>query len=362
MGATARPATAWRTMDELVSDFVIEAADSLAGLQGGVAALGRRPDDMAAARDMLRRLHGLKGLCGFIGLNRAEAVCHAAESLLTAFERGGAARPWPSLSLLAAGVERLSHLVGEVARSGVEPHGCDHDLITALELAALGAPVASTHVSSPDNMAVAPVLNPASRERRAPPPWRGLDGLARALGDRLSKRIDLSVSGEDLRVIASASGPIRNALVALVRNACDHGVEAPHERREAGKPAMARLHVRLARTDDGGVIDVTDDGHGVDPQRLRDEAVAGGLMTAAAAAALSDEAAQDLVFASGMSTSQTLDTLSGRGLGLDLVRREIQSLGGQVEMRSEPGRGARFSLILPAAVLASAAQRRLAAA
>lgn len=352
-------------MDDLISDFAIEAAEALAELQAGVAALALRREVVGPATEMLRRLHGLKGLCGFVGCPRSESLAHSAESLLDALVQSEPPPAWAALGLVGDVVARLAELIGAVSRTGHEPEGSDEALITALELSAAslrGVAYDPASVPAPSVVRGLPVglaaVAAESGERRARSPWCGLDTLARALGDRLGKRIDLVVGGDDLRMSLNAAPRLRSALIALVRNACDHGVEAPAERRAVGKPPLSVLQLTIRRTARGCAIDLIDDGRGVDPNRLRDACRAHGLGDARALATLADADVQQLVFSPGVTTAQSLTALSGRGLGLDLVRGEVEALGGGVEMVSAPGRGARFTLTLPASALATAADRR----
>ena len=330
-------------MDDLLSDFVVEAAEALAGLQAGLASLTLRRGDVNAVPDMLRRLHGLKGLCGFVGLPQAEAVAHAAEGLLAVAAQAPQVPDSVTLRMIAEMIGRLGQLIGEATLRQIDHQTADRDMIGALGV-------------------IVDDLQPPRADRRVRAPWCGLDALARGLGDRLGKRIDLVVGGDDVRIALSAAPAVRTALIALVRNACDHGVEAPEARRAAGKPSHAILHVTVRRSGDGVAIDVSDDGRGVDTGKVRERFAALGHADAGSAAALSDTEAQHLIFAPGLSTAETLTALSGRGLGLELVRREVESLGGAVQMSSTPGNGCRFTLELPTSALAGPAARRLAAA
>ena len=330
-------------MDDLLSDFVVEAAEALAGLQAGLASLTLRRGDVNAVPDMLRRLHGLKGLCGFVGLPQAEAVAHAAEGLLAVAAQAPEVPDTVTLRLIAEMIGRLGQLIGEATLRQIDEEAADADLIGALDV-------------------IVADMQPTKGDRRVRAPWCGLDTLARGLGDRLGKRIDLVVGGDDVRIAPSAAPAVRTALIALVRNACDHGVEEPPARREAGKPSRAILHVTVRRDGEGVAIDVMDDGRGVDTGKVRERFAALGRAGSDGGAALSDSEVQNLIFAPGLSTAETLTALSGRGLGLELVRREVESLGGAVQMNSTRGLGCRFTLELPKSVLASPGARRLAAA
>jgi two-component system chemotaxis sensor kinase CheA len=327
-------------MDDLVSDFVLEAAETLAGLQTGLSALSLRRADVDTIPDMLRRLHGLKGLCGFVGLPQAEAVAHAAEDLLSIAHKAPHVPDSVTLGMIAEMIGRLGQMLSAAAQQHLKYDGDDEELVTALEV-------------------IVTDMQPVRLERRTRAPWCGLDTLARALGDRLGKRIDLVVGGDDLRIDMAAAPAVRTALIALVRNACDHGVEPPSERRARGKPTLSILHLTVRHTEGGVAIDMIDDGRGVDAHKVRARFFALGGTEAASEAGLS---AHEMLFTPGLSTAETLTALSGRGLGLDLVRREVERLGGDIEMDSNPGRGCRFTLALPHTVLASPTARRRAAA
>lgn len=343
-------------MDDLISDFVVEAAERLAGLQGGLARLANGPNPSAAA-EMARRLHGLKGVCGFVGFSRAETLSHAAEGVFAALAQTDLR---PASTDLASGADALARLGEILAYAGEhrrEPPACDAELIGALDAAAvrLGGP--SLIARSGASVALLPT--PAepmqfAADRRARAPWIGLDTFARSLGDRLGKRIDLVVGGDNLQFAQEATPALRTALIALVRNACDHGVETPSERRSAGKSPQGVLHLTVRRTANGAAIDLVDDGRGVDPAQLR--------ARFPQADGLDDLAVQAMVFTPGVSTAEAVTTLSGRGLGLELVRREIEALGGAVELSSVPRRGCRFSVHLPQSAVALPVSRRAAAA
>jgi two-component system chemotaxis sensor kinase CheA len=137
----------------------------------------------------------------------------------------------------------------------------------------------------------------------------------------------------------------------LVRNAIDHGIESPEGRRAAGKPPAGRLTLAFHRDRDLIVATLTDDGQGLDPDKLRQTAQQRGLMPAQALAALSDAAALRLIFLPGFSTAATVTELSGRGVGMDAVQAAVAKLRGAVEIVSARGQGATFRLTLPAHTL-----------
>jgi two-component system chemotaxis sensor kinase CheA len=175
----------------------------------------------------------------------------------------------------------------------------------------------------------------------------GFPRAARDLAKEQGKEVDCVVKGGDTGVDKTILLSLNDPMVHLLRNAVDHGVEPPEEREKAGKPRVARLTIS-ARTD-GDLLAVTveDDGRGIDPQRIRAAAVRKGLVGEAQAAGLSARAAVDLIFQAGFSTREEAGEVSGRGVGLDVVRKKVTGLGGSVVVDSEPGKGTRFVLRMP---------------
>jgi two-component system chemotaxis sensor kinase CheA len=169
--------------------------------------------------------------------------------------------------------------------------------------------------------------------------------LVRDLGATTGKDVALDVSGEDTELDKTVIERLADPLTHLVRNAIDHGLESPERRRAAGKPPTGR--VRLAAWQQGGSVylDVADDGAGLDRARIRARAEANGLV--APGDVLADDDVLALIFRPGFSTAPELTELSGRGVGMDVVRRSVEALGGTITMETTPGVGTRFRLKLP---------------
>ncbi|MFY0568070.1 hybrid sensor histidine kinase/response regulator [Archangium lansingense] len=172
---------------------------------------------------------------------------------------------------------------------------------------------------------------------------RAVRDIARAQG----KEVDLVIENADLGVDRSMLADVRDALVHLLRNGVDHGLETPDDRRMLGKPSAGRLRIRVRADGDMLSIEVDDDGRGMDPQKLREVAVRKGLLTESQAAALSEREAIELVFRAGFSTRQEITDISGRGVGMDVVKKKVESLGGSVGIVSRLGRGSAITLRLP---------------
>ena len=169
--------------------------------------------------------------------------------------------------------------------------------------------------------------------------------LVRDLSHRLGKQIRLKMTGEQTELDKTVLEKIGDPLVHLVRNSIDHGIEMPDARVEAGKPAEGTVHLNAFHKGGSITLEVSDDGKGLDKNRIREKAISRGLVDARDN--LTDEQINDLIFLPGFSTAEATTDLSGRGVGMDVVRRNIKELGGSIELKSETGKGTRFVINLP---------------
>ncbi len=175
----------------------------------------------------------------------------------------------------------------------------------------------------------------------------GFGRLVRDLARKLGRQIELVVVGEDTAVDRDILDRMEAALNHMVRNSVDHGIEDPQTRAAAGKPERGRI--RLEARHAAGVLSLTiaDDGRGIDVAKIRALVAARGLLDERSAAALTDAQAIEYIFMSGFSTAPEVTEISGRGVGLDVVRSTVQELGGSVRTLTEPGRGTTFHIQLP---------------
>lgn len=172
---------------------------------------------------------------------------------------------------------------------------------------------------------------------------RAVRDLAHAQG----KQIELVVENTNAGVDRSMVADVRDALVHLIRNAVDHGIESPEARASLGKSEQGQIHLRARADGDLLAVQVEDDGRGIDPERLRQVAVERRLLTQSQAAALSEREAMELIFKAGFSTRESVSDVSGRGVGMDVVRRKVEALGGSVAVTSRIGRSTTVWLRLP---------------
>jgi two-component system chemotaxis sensor kinase CheA len=176
-----------------------------------------------------------------------------------------------------------------------------------------------------------------------------LGRTAREVSARLGKPVRLEVSGSEERVDRGLLERLLDPLVHLVRNAVDHGLETGEERRGRDKPEEGLLRLDIHRESEALLVSLEDDGKGIDVELIRQAAVEKGLFTPSEASLLDRARLLDLLTAPAFSTRREVSDVSGRGVGLDVVRSSVESLGGHLEMSSEPGRGSRFTLVVPSA-------------
>jgi two-component system chemotaxis sensor kinase CheA len=169
--------------------------------------------------------------------------------------------------------------------------------------------------------------------------------LAREVADMTGKRVKLVMEGEGTEVDKTVIERLTDPITHMLRNAIDHGLEDPEGRAAAGKPPEGVVRLRALHRGGRIVIELQDDGRGINRPRVRGIAVDKGLITEDAI--LSDEEIDNLIFLPGFSTAEVISDISGRGVGMDVVRRSIQGLGGRISINSEPGKGSKFTMSLP---------------
>ena len=171
--------------------------------------------------------------------------------------------------------------------------------------------------------------------------------LVRDISRKLSKSIELVIEGEDTEADKNVLESLADPLIHMVRNSLDHGIETPEDRIAAGKPEKGVLRIAARHENDFVVIEVSDDGKGIDARRVKAKALQTGLISAERAEQMSDQDAANLVFAAGFSTNEEVSDLSGRGVGMDVVRSAVLKAGGDVSLRTTLGVGTSVTVRLP---------------
>ena len=386
-------------MDELLREFLTETGESLAVLDTELVAL-ERDSAPASLQNIFRLVHTIKGTCGFLSLPRLEALAHAAETVLSRLRDGEIALRPETVSLVLAALDRIKLILASLEATGAEPAGDDHALIHRLDevtpqrgsppsaLLAGDMPASAALTSIRVNLdlletmmatvselvltrnqllqilrrhgesefeaplqrlsQVTGVLQDSVMRARMQPvgnAWSKLPRLVRDLARDLDKEIALDLSGAETELDRQLLEMIRDPLTHMVRNSADHGLESPAERAKAGKPATGRISLSARHERGKIVISVADDGRGLDVAKIRATARALGL--AGEAEPLSEQQIRRFIFHPGFSTAAAVTNLSGRGVGLDVVRANIERIGGSVDVASEAGRGTCFTVTIP---------------
>jgi two-component system chemotaxis sensor kinase CheA len=230
----------------------------------------------------------------------------------------------PQLAELAESLGRLSRVTDE---AGGELEGA---------LATLGAAVGQLR-ERVMKLRMVPIARLFTKHQRT----------VRELGQALGKRVVLELVGQETELDKVLVEALEDPLVHLVRNAVDHGIESPEKRRAAGKPDVGTIVLAARQRGGSIVIELRDDGAGIDVERVKQKAIEKGVIDAREAATLDDRGARELIFRPGFSTADAVTDVSGRGVGMDVVRASVAALKGSIEVRSELGLGSTFELRLP---------------
>lgn len=483
-------------MEDLLQDFLQEAADLLSDVDNKLVDLERMPEDRGLLNDIFRGFHTIKGGAGFLNATELVTLCHLTENLFDRLRNGEIHLTPELMDIIMAATKGVREMFGELSQ-GVQPQPADGHVLSALHgalsdeppVAAAAEPVinqtaapmatpsaggepdwavlhaAATGQPAPvvqaaqvaevmprEDVKAAPVVAPAAPSvpavageavspfgRRATDKPGGaavgrrveerarentirvdtsrldqvlnLSGeigltknrltslradilagkrdsetlhaldqavsqldllvsdlqnsvmktrmqpigrlfqkyprIARDLARQLGKDVELVLAGEETEVDKTMIEDLADPLIHLIRNAVDHGVEMPTERQAAGKPAKSLVRLEARQEGDHIVLIIADDGKGMSAERIRAKAVEKGLISEEEANTLDERQSLNLIFLPGFSTKTQISDVSGRGVGMDVVKTNIQKLNGSIEIRSEPGKGSVFIISLP---------------
>ncbi|MGV2497093.1 chemotaxis protein CheA [Pelagerythrobacter aerophilus] len=393
-------------MDDLLADFVAETREMLQAIEGEIVAWEADPADRERLDAIFRFVHTVKGNCGFFDFPRLERLSHAAESALSEVRAGRRRASSTLVTAVLAVIDRITDMIEAIDAGEELPEGGDDMLIDALEpgrdepdsemiqageqTSPRAARTGNTRsirlpvelldrvMSGVSDMVLArnelarrlrdhgadPALQApferlstildevregATRMRmqRLEHLFGALPRMVRDLSAELGKQVMIDLEGGDVELDREMIESVRDPLTHILRNAVDHGVEPPAERLAAGKREIGIIAVSARRTGNRITIAVSDDGRGIALDKLAKKAVAAGVASAADVAAMTGEQKLDLIFAPGLSTADTVSQVSGRGVGMDVVRANVEKFGGSVSVSSKEGRGTIVFLHLP---------------
>ncbi|MBI4874101.1 MAG: chemotaxis protein CheW [Acidobacteria bacterium] len=394
---------------ELLADFILESREHLTSIEQRLLTLEREPADTDAIHSVFRGFHTIKGLAGFLEFPAIREVAHEVETALNLAREGQLAITPAVVDVVLESVDYLSRAIAAVEAGEGCDRMPGHDgllgKVRALVAVEPGAPVETAPQAESDarrpaaaaeslsvrvdtgkldylmemvgEMVIAQSLvrhSPALAAASDPKLQRDLAQLARItsevqrtamamrmipvgqlfqrvarqvrdLSRKVGKQVELVTRGEDTELDKTIAEALADPLMHMVRNAIDHGIESEDVRTAAGKAAQARITLSAHHRAGQIVIEVADDGRGLDTQKILAKARARGLVEDGAR--LPDADIFRLILEPGFSTADQVTDMSGRGVGLDVVRKQVEKLRGRIEIRSQAGRGTDFTLKLP---------------
>ncbi|MTJ80953.1 MAG: response regulator [Telmatospirillum sp.] len=460
-------------MDDLLSEFLTETAESLAVLDVELVKLEQNPEPQILS-NIFRLVHTIKGTCGFLGLPRLEAVAHAGENVLGKFRDGELSVTPAAVTLILSCLDRIKTILAHIETTESEPEGDDKDLIAQLNATAEGklhleeaAPAAApapapAAAPEPEPRAAAPEPEPeppaAAAQPEAPPEavvpapvphepdhvpaavpqavvpatstapvateapkesavaaqtirvnvellenlmtlvselvltrnqllqmvrgnddsefatplqrlshittdlqegvmktrmqpignaWAKLPRIVRDLSVEMNKKIDLQMIGAETELDRQVLELIKDPLTHMVRNSADHGLESTNERRLIGKPEVGKIVLNAYHEGGHIIIEISDDGRGLNIPRIRQKVLGNGLATESELEQMNDQQVAQYIFRAGFSTAEKVTSVSGRGVGMDVVRTNIEKIGGTIELKTQQGRGTSFIIKIP---------------
>ncbi|WCT74569.1 chemotaxis protein CheW [Sphingomonas naphthae] len=392
-------------MDDLLTEFIAETRETMEALAGEVVAWEAAPGDRERLDAIFRFVHTVKGSCGFLDLPRLGKLSHAAEDVLADVR---ANRRMPDARLVSAVlgvIDRIGELTDAMETGVAVSHHEDEQLIAAL--AEQAGPADAPEGATPNtvqpstartmarsirlpvdlldrmmagvsdlvlarnelgrklrdgndetgteaaferlSLTIGEIREAITRTRmaRIDNLFSALPRLVRDLCADLGKRVSLDIDGGDVELDREMIEMIRDPLTHIVRNAIDHGIELPEVRERTGKPAAGRLRIGARQSGNQILIDVIDDGRGVDADRLLEKALMAGQVSTDQALQMNWQQKLELMFLPGLSTAGAVTAISGRGVGMDVVRANIERIGGLVDIESRVGAGLKLTLRVP---------------
>lgn len=302
---------------ELLPVFLEEANELYPQISNALQAWRAQPDDVQMQRKLQRILHTFKGSARMTGVMRMGEIAHQIEDRIT-----GA----PHSPVFWAGLENDLHQIS--------------NMLEQLQ-SSLGATVASDSADAEEDA----VAHPATELVPFSHVSRRLYRVARQTGKELGKKVNLELQGSEVKLERGLLEKITAPLEHMLRNAIDHGLELAKERQTRGKSPMGEIRLSLRHEKNEVIFEISDDGAGLDIVRLREKGVERGLLQADEV--VSEREIMPLIFVTGLSTANSITKISGRGVGMDVVRSEIAALSGNIEIFSERGKGTRFVIHIP---------------
>jgi two-component system chemotaxis sensor kinase CheA len=391
-------------IDDDIEAFLVESYENLDAIERNIIDLEKVPPSGEVLVGIYRSLHTLKGNCGFLPFPKLESLAHAAESLLSRLRDRQLTITPGIISTLLQTIDTIRQILAEIKATRHEGDRNYAELIQALTNLQETEPVVIPSVDSEAedstltasesyirvnvalldqlmdlvgelvltrnqaiafsdkfhdgtftttcqrlNLITADLQAGVMKTRLQPISsiWQKFPRVIRDLAIASGKQVQVEMIGVDIEIDKSIIEAIKDPLTHLVRNCIDHGIEFPAERSAKGKPPQGRIFLRAFHESGKVNIEIGDDGRGINPERLKQRSQQLGLVSATQAANMSDLEAINLIFLPGFSTSEQVTSLSGRGVGMDIVKNNIEKINGSIEISTQPGQGTTFKIKMP---------------
>jgi two-component system chemotaxis sensor kinase CheA len=397
-------------MDELIADFLVETSDSLQILDNELVELENRPQDIELLNSIFRVMHTIKGTCGFFGMSKLASVAHAGENIMDKLRNKQLSVNSEIISSILEVVDVIKEIVSHIKdNQGTEPDKDYSSFIEKINNVAVAKDI--IRVNSSEEVASYPevesldhlgpqsikvsvelledmmeivselVLNrnqliqldrnigdnrfslsvqrlntittslqEAIMKTRMQPissAWVKLPRMLRDLSKELNKKIKLVMIGSDTELDRQLIESIKDPLVHMIRNAADHGIELPTDRLAAGKPEEGTITLNAYHQGGHIIIEVSDDGFGVRIKKVKNKILKNNLATEKELEEMSDMQVKQFIFKGGFSTAEVVTGVSGRGVGMDVVKNNIEDIRGTIELNSIEGKGSCFVIKIP---------------
>ncbi|MBN9657349.1 MAG: chemotaxis protein CheW [Acidobacteria bacterium] len=393
---------------EVIKEFLIESSENLSRLDRELVELEQNSCEPELLAGIFRTFHTIKGTCSFLGFTRLESVAHQAENVLCRLRAFELELTPELISLILRAVDAMRIHLASIESEGKEAETSDGELCRQMQAAAEeGKPASARPVTEAEaapprgqngvadsairvdvhlldtlmnlvgelvltrnqilqftssqegaalnsssqrlNLITSELQESVMKTRMQPigVVWNKIPRLVRDVAMACGKRISLEMEGAGTELDKTIIEAIKDPITHIVRNCCDHGIEKPQLRKSRGKPIEGRLTLRAFHEGGQVIIEIADDGAGVDVEAVKAKAINAGLLRAAQAESLSEREALNLLFEPGLSTARTVTNVSGRGVGMDVVRTNIERIGGAVEVASQLGAGTTIRLKIP---------------
>jgi two-component system chemotaxis sensor kinase CheA len=412
--------------NDILLEFLAESRENMDQMERDLVAWEKKPSERALLDRIFRAVHTLKGTCGFLNFGQLESAAHEAETLLAQLREGKIAPSPQVVTVLLQVLDLIRRQLGHIEKTGEEDPKILGSVLSDLkalkehgetwidspaEAAPADEPVVGGGGAADASIRVNvrlldrlmdtvgelvlvrnQLVQMAAVEERALPGatgqrlnlitselqqavmktrlqpigtvWERFPRMCRDAAAAGGKKVRMEMSGQQTELDRSIIESIRDPLTHLIRNCLDHGIETVEKRMAAGKKEDGLIRLRAFHEGGQVQIEISDDGDGIRPDVIRDAALRQGIITPAKALTMNDRETVGLIFSPGFSTAQQVTRLSGRGVGLDVVRSNLESISGSVDVISRPGEGTTFTIkipltlaIVPALLIACAGQR-----